>query len=200
MVLSDYLLKFKGPALHIVGPFFREDEIPSEPVIYVDRGADYRVSDVHGWAVGDGDSACVRLNQALNPKKNYSDLAFVLGQILPIYSDIYLHGFLGHRRDHELINFAEAHTFLKKAVGGTKVNFEKQVVGFSAGSWAFDIHGVFTLFAFEEVAVNLSGDCDFKIEANETLRPLSSHGLSNRGHGRVEIKCSGPVFLYCENA
>ena len=192
--LADYLEKYKAAKeLTVVGPLFEGEAKFSEPVVFVDGGSRYRTRDI-GFRVGDGDSSCGELDMKLNAEKDFSDLAFVFTRVGGFFGRIRLLGFLGGRRDHELINLAEAHSFLQ-ARKSTQLSFDERVRGYSAGEWTLQVEGLFSLFAFAEAHVKLSGACRYPI-ADGTLKPLSSHGLSNVGHGEVHLACRGPVFLF----
>lgn len=195
MDLKKYISGFDGLTIHLVGPFFKETELLEEPIIYVDGGARFR-KDLKGFSVGDGDSSTGKLDQTLNKEKDFSDLAFALGCIPNIFSIIQLHGFLGFRKDHEIMNLAEVHSLLSKVNQPTQAYFDKSIIAFSKGEWSLHIQGVFSLFAFAPVELKLSGACDYKLEEIRTLKALSSHGLSNKGHGAIEIHCTAPIFIF----
>lgn len=166
-----------------------------EPIIYVDEGVKFRGSS-HGWSVGDGDSSKVKLDETLDMKKNYSDLAYALVNLPQHYTDIRIHGFLGRRKDHEIMNLAEVHSLLKRVERPTRCCLDNKIMAYSKGHWVLEIKGLFSLFAFEPLKLNLSGDCEFKIKEDSTLDELSSHGLSNIGSGKIEINCDFPVFVF----
>lgn len=105
-------------------------------------------------------------------------------------------GFLGGRKDHELINFAEAHSYLKNINNSTAVHFDKSISAYSQGKWTININGTFSLFAFEPLRLQVSGECEYLISKDIDFKHLSSHGLSNVGNGEVAITCDGPIFLF----
>ena len=199
MSLKKYLQNFSASDLQIIGPFFDEStmavDVLKEPVVYVDAGVRFQIA-VRGFSVGDGDSSRVPLDEKLETKKNFSDLAFVLQNIPSHFSEIHVLGFLGHRKDHEIMNLAEVHEFLKKASTWVQVYLDKKIKVLSAGTWNFVIHGNFSLFAFEEISLQLSGACDFPIFPPQSFSARSSHGLSNQGRGEIKIICNNPLFLY----
>jgi thiamine pyrophosphokinase len=197
MALQEYLstLPETIDEVNLIGPFFAGVTLPPGPKIFVDRGTKHRVFK-EGFSVGDGDSHLDGLDQLLDPTKDYSDLAYVLRNLDERFLKIHLHGFLGGRRDHELMNLAEAHDFLKWRKKGTSIHFDEAVFGFSAGDWEFPVTGIFSIFAFEKVHVQLWGRCEYKLPEKTALRPLSSHGLSNIGTGGVNLSCSAPVFVF----
>lgn len=196
MDLKTYLNQFNEPSLELIGPFYEGGDLHSEPVVFVDGGVKFK-NNSRGFSVGDGDSAPLELDQKLNTEKDFSDLAFVLAHIPDPYSLIRAQGFLGHRKDHEIMNLAEVHRFMSTRKTSTRLFFENKIHAYSKGSWAIELHACFSLFAFAPLELKLSGDCDYKIDnAYQTLRELSSHGLSNRAFGKIEIQCSAPVFLF----
>lgn len=196
MDLNSYLQRHDGPEIFLVGPFYkREISLTKEPTIYVDRGANYRTG-TDGFTIGDGDSSNVELDQLLNPQKDYSDLSFVLKNLPDKFSLIHLYGFLGGRKDHEIMNLAEVHSCLKRSKTPKTVFLDKEVTVYSAGRWTLFIEGLFSLFAFETTKTTLTGKCKYKIENTSTLNPLSSHGLSNLGRGEINLACDNPIVLF----
>lgn len=194
-MLDQYLAKFSSAVeVHLVGPLTGGSREYPEPVVFVDGGGDYRIQK-KGISVGDGDSAISKMDVKLNYSKDYSDLAFVLNYLPRTLKKIYFHGFLGGRRDHELMNFAEIHRFLK-GKNSTRAVMEDQVLAFSAGDYEVEIAGLFSLFLFEDTDLEVSGDCEYSTSGGKRIIPLSSHGLSNTGSGLVNLKCNGPVFIF----
>ena len=202
MRINDYLNSLNAKSdslfLQIVGPFFDESVALKEPVIFVDGGVQYRKRNI-GFSVGDGDSSSVPLDQKLNAEKDFSDLSFVLKRIPENLQKIYLLGFLGHRQDHQLMNLAEVHRFLKTKVNvPTRAQFDQSLFAVSKGNWKFDIHGIFSLFSFEEITLSLSGACKYRLGPNEKFQQLSSQGLSNVGHGEIQLTVTSPLFIFAQ--
>lgn len=196
MNLKQYFDLYKSSeVLYIIGPLFNADSNYLDPVIYVDGGVNFKKNRA-GISVGDGDSSKSDLDILLPQKKDYSDLAFVLTNLASNFKTVYLLGFLGGRRDHELINFAVVHEYLKSAQFPTKVKFDAEVIAYSKGCWKTHIKSIFSIFAFEEAQLKLTGECDYTLETKQRLKPLSGHGLSNVGYGEIEIENSSPVFLF----
>ncbi len=194
MNIKKYLVQFpQTNELNIVGPLYEKPENLKGPIIFVDGGAGARIQE-EGFSVGDGDSFIGELDEVLPKEKDFSDLAFVLRNIPSYVNELKLFGFLSGRRDHELVNFAEIHSFLKNCPTPTKVYFDKDVIAFSKGTWNVEVDGIFTLFAFEEIEVKLSGDCKYPIA--KKLKPLSSEGLSNIGTGKITFINNAPLFLF----
>jgi len=199
MTLESYFGKFSNcRQITLVGPFFDNRQTIEDPVIYVDSGSRFRTAD-EGISVGDGDSIDTPLEIQLNPDKDFSDLAFALGNIPEHYREIDLAGFLGGRRDHELINIGEAHHFLSTRKLSTKLRFDHEIIGFSKGQWQFDRSGSFSIVTIEETLLQITGDGLYTCPEKTTFPPLSSLGLSNAGSGTICINCDGPVFVLFED-
>ncbi len=184
----------ESPRMCIVGPLFDGARSIEEPAVFVDGGSRFRESG-QGISVGDGDSYSGSLDHLLPVEKDYSDLAFVLDHLPGRVRHLDLFGFLGGRRDHELINLGEAHRFLKSR-RNTRACFDSAVIALSAGAWRESIFGVFSLFAFESTRITLTGDCQYPIANDRVLPAGSSWGLSNIGEGAVDISVRGPVFVF----
>ncbi len=181
--------------LTIVGPLYSGESKFSEPVIFVDGGANFRTGNI-GVSVGDGDSFSGELDYVLPQEKDYSDLAFVLNSLPPSIETINLQGFLGNRRDHELFNLGEAHRALQIEKGRREIFFDNEIVGFSKGQWEFSHTGTFSVFVFSETRLRLTGDCKYQIPEIGEIGVLSSLGLSNIAKGLVQMECEGPVFVF----
>lgn len=188
------------PVLQIVGPFYDRSTALVEPVIFVDKGAEFRIGNI-GISVGDGDSTSLQLDQKLNPQKDLSDLAFVLENISDEFTQIELLGFLGGRHDHQLMNWAEVHRFLNfNLKNPTLVRFDKKIFVVSRGMWKLNIHGLFSLFSFETNEITLSGACDYPLLPDKKFKALSSMGLSNVGRGEINITVTSPLFIFTESS
>ncbi|NCN27278.1 hypothetical protein GW915_06845 [bacterium] len=193
--LKYYLDEYRSKStLDVIGPLFEGGKIFNDPVIYVDGGSRFRGPQQEGFSVGDGDSTNIALDESLNTKKNYSDLSYVLSHLSENFNRINLHGFLGGRRDHELMNLAEIHTFLK-AKKQTKLQLDKTVIALSCGQWEEEYHGSFSVFCFEKSDAVISGDVKYRTDS-KGLSKLSSHGLSNQATGNIKVSCVQPVFLF----
>lgn len=197
----------------LVGPRYQKDSEqsldtlpPNEPVLYIDGGTHFRPDTSNqmppeptGFALGDGDSWSGQLDETLPAEKNYSDLAYALANIPAQFTEIHLLGFLGGRRDHEWINLGEAHQFLALRHKPTRLYFDarptEQIIGFSAGSWQFHHHGIFSLICLAPAKITLNGDCQYPLDHPTPLNPLSSHGLSNRGEGDITLSSDQVIFF-----
>ncbi len=178
----------------MIGPLYSGNNLPDTPLIFVDGGAKFKAGE-NGFTVGDGDSFSGSLDEELSPNKNYSDLAYTLSSIPAHFSDIHLLGFLGGRRDHEWINLGEGFTFLSNRTHATRVHFDDIATGITAGNWQLNIHSQFSLIALQHATVVLTGKCQYRLPDPTRISPLSSRGLSNKGHGQVDLETDEALFL-----
>ena len=196
MVLDDYLRTFNDARrATLIGPLYRGEHPPAEPLIFVDGGSNQRERG-GGFAVGDGDSSRGPIDQYLSPDKDFSDLAYVLGRLSDHFNEVELLGFLGGRRDHELFNFGEVHHFLCARAAPTVVRFDRGVTAYSKGKWVFEAQGTFSLAVIETATVKLVGACKYPIVEPTVIKPLISFGLSNEGYGEVILTADGPAFIF----
>lgn len=199
MSISQYLAHYqKDQIISLVGPMCSsaiDVEAVNEPVIYVDGGAQYRRS-TKGLVVGDGDSTTTEMDIKLNPEKDLSDLAYVLSEIPLCYGKIDLIGFLGGRMDHSLFNFGEVNQFLLERNGRGMARFEGFVTAYSAGKWAFDHHGLFSLCVFSQGTIRLTGECRYQCDPAVSFQSVTSLGLSNAASGTIHIENDAPVFVF----
>lgn len=193
--LVEYLNNFTDThQITLIGPLNPQPSDWKEPCVFVDGGTKFRTNTQFGFAVGDGDSAPLPLDQFLSPDKDFSDLQYVLANIPQHFQKINLWGFMGGRLDHQLMNFSEVHLFLKNRENCV-VYFDSNILAYSKGCWNFSFNGTFSLFCFEPTNVNLNGDCYYPLD-QLPLRHLSSHGLSNQANGKVLLENDHPVFLF----
>ncbi len=180
--------------MNLIGPLYKGKAEFSDPVIFVDGGAQFRKAS-EGLSVGDGDSYSGVLDEKLNPNKEYSDLAYVLSSLPAHFHEVFLLGFIGGRRDHEWANLGEAYAFLHTRHQATKIHFESEVTGFSVGKWQLEINGPFSVLSIEAAQVKLLGDCQYTLKQATKIEPLSSHGISNTGEGAITLQTDKPVFI-----
>ena len=183
--LNEYFDTFKDiTSLTILGPQDIDLNFTfQEPVIYVDGGSRHKCSG--GIIVGDGDSSIVEVDIKLPVSKNYSDLKFVLDSIPSSVKEIQALGFLGGRKDHELINWGEFFNFLSKREQ-CRLILSQSITLFSPGNYEVKIQGGFSLINYQTEFIKISGDCEYAYSG----QPESSHSsqfLSNIGHGLVNI-------------
>jgi len=193
---SEYLAQHDNSGrIMLVGPFAESTLDIVEPVIFVDGGSIRRENDI-GLSVGDGDSFDGRLDHLLDTDKDFSDLAFALSLLGHNYDRVEMHGFLGGRRDHELLNLGEVYHFLSRRLHPTAAILDHSIEALSKGEWHLEVHGIFSLVAFEVATVSLSGECKYRIAGGTQIDPVSSFGLSNEGYGTIRIETSSPLFLF----
>ena len=207
-MIFQELLNSKQKNVYLLGPQDFEPlllESVQAPCVYVDGGT--RWKDIllqspsgasrigRGIAIGDGDSSGYSMDLTLPQKKDFSDFAYVLKNLPKSFQFVHCYGFLGGRRDHEILNLGEAHHFLKLR-DRTVLNFDRQVWAFSAGEWAFYLKGEFSVVTFEACDWRLEGLCDYQVKEDRKIQPFTSFGLSNSGEGEVRASFSAPFFIY----
>lgn len=180
----------------LVGPLAAPRAKWPEPCIFIDGGSRHQGQSPLHISVGDGDSSVEQVDHLLPAAKDFSDLAYVLRHMPQHLSRLSMVGFLGGRRDHELINLGEIHRFLCTRPKPTECDLDWSVCGFSAGKWPLQLKGVFSVVALEPTQLTMTGDCAYPLPVATPLGVLSSHGLSNEGFGIVEIRNDGPVFVF----
>lgn len=192
----NYLKRYTDHQLiTLVGPLADRVQGFADPVIFVDGGLNKREGK-NGIAVGDGDSAEAAMDITLNPDKDFSDLAFALGLIPQHFNRLQLLGFIGDRRDHELLNLGEVSHYLATRTQPGQAQFEQSIVGYSAGQWEIEVYGTFSLITFAPSTVTLSGNCKYPIRTDTVIKPVSSFGLSNEGFGKIMFSTSAPLFVF----
>lgn len=178
---------------NIIGPL--NPRFPSKlenfPCLTVDGGGNFITSDI--W-IGDRDSA-QELKQStyqflLPQQKDKSDLALGLSLFeSPREYRLFLYGFHGGRFDHELSNTGEILQFLKQNPRARVElrDAESKLRGYYGREvHEHDIQGLFSIFTLEPTGLKIEGDCEYQGEKLE-FQPLSSHGLSNKGWGKIRI-------------
>lgn len=193
----------------LVGPMGPDvpGDLVAHSLLAVDGGARF-CSRMDVW-VGDGDSHLNSINcpnkYQFSPHKSQSDLALAL-LLLKSSSPLTLHawGFLGGRRDHELLNLGECLHFLehhpRSQINFYEGNGRLAVKCLAAGSWNFHRKGIFSLASMKEVILKLTGACQYPIPSEITLSPFSSLGLSNMGQGDIHLLTQGPVMVFFSEA
>lgn len=188
----------------ITGPMGPEmpEGLVAHPILCVDGGARFcKRMDI--W-IGDGDSNKINLNceniYQFSPHKSQSDLALALA-LFEDSSKLTLHcwGFLGGRRDHELLNLGEMLTFLEAKPQSVAIFYDQNkkiaIKALGAGAWKLNHQGLFSLASLKNVKVKMTGECAYEIKEMTELAPLSSFGLSNLGQGDFELINEGPVMV-----
>lgn len=174
----------------------------SLPVLAVDGGAKFHEGALV-W-VGDADSYedDIRAPHIFRhrPEKDHSDLALSLSLFVePRHYKFHFWGFLGGRKDHELMNLGESMKFLENNPESQILLYDdsgKVVIhALGAGIWKFTHVGPFSLGTLKKTTVRMTGSCQYQILNRETLEPLSSFGLSNEASGEIQIEADGAVFV-----
>lgn len=172
------------------------------PALAVDGGARFH-GEIQVW-VGDADSFQdeIQAEHIFRHKveKDYSDLALALSLFVePRHYKFHFWGFLGGRKDHELMNLGESMRFLEKNPESQILFYDEtgkvQIHAVGAGIWKFTHVGQFSLGTLKKTSVKMTGSCQYQIRHREIIEPLSSFGLSNEGHGEIQIEADGAVFV-----
>ena len=191
-----------------------------EKVIFVDGGMQYAklfslsesseqtdISD-YFW-IGDGDSHLGEVTLSpdkthhLSIDKDQSDLAMAFQKLIPDEKNIhqiFLHGFIGGRIDHQLAVFGELFKWHKILSPGEMILFDADInrkVEIFKGEHTTQHKGTFSLFSLEKQNIKSSGDLKYAGE-EITLFPLQSHGLSNEGFGPFHILSEKVIMLIRE--
>lgn len=183
----------------ILGPMGPRLTLNGEAILAVDGGIQH-TKKADFW-VGDGDSSpslTLPLHRHhLSREKDFSDFKAAL-DLIPQAKTIYLWGFLGGRRDHELAVFGECADFLKHHLQCRIYLYEEgKLVGMALPPGSGDIQytGGFSLFVMEKARVRLVGDVLYQLPQPSLLSPFSSHGLSNRASGSLRYESEAPLFF-----
>jgi thiamine pyrophosphokinase len=190
----------------IVGPLgpMVDSRFSNLATLAVDGGAKW-TQRIDLW-VGDADSLegplpeCKRI--LLDKNKSRSDLGFAWSEITENTKTIHLWGFLGGRRDHEWFNLGEVHQGLSTRPGTRAIFYDstgrERVWMASSGVWSFVHQGLFSLASLVSNEVTLTGDCEYRLDQQTRIEPLSSLGLSNSSRGRFNIEASHPFLIFLE--
>ena len=146
-------------------------------------------------SMGDGDSSSRHMN-LFKSDQNLSDLSYCLNFLTRqknVETFMFV-GFLGGRVDHQFFNLGEISRFVKKNKG--QVLLEDKVKFLPKGLSVLNIKGLFSLGSFEDNKVKISGACLYQSHKWLSLPILSSRGLSNRGHGKIEIESLSPLAIF----
>ena len=194
-----------SPFVLLVGPMLkplsrRKMPLPKNiPCLLIDGGKDFfRGESKNVLSLGDCDSSKGPLDILLPTKKDYSDFGYALSLLPKTVKILFLEGFLGGRRDHELFNMGEIAHFLR-GKKHTMSFFDNEIIALSAGEYELKLKATFSVAVFEETRVTLKGKCLYQTK-NKLFKPLSSLGLSNKATGKVQIKTNKPLFIIIENS
>lgn len=188
----------------VVGPMgpMLPDFLLGNPILCVDGGADFtKRMDI--W-VGDGDSTKSSIDSPtifkFSPHKSESDLALALSLLSKSAPrTLHLWGFIGGRKDHELLNLGEVMHYLDLKVQSEVIFYDDQkrpvYRALASGDWVFPHQGIFSVASLKQVKLKILGDVAYPLNDFTELAPLSSLGLSNSGSGEVQIINQGPVMV-----
>lgn len=189
--------------VQLIGPMRVHKEAIDEtlPIIFVDGGVKFQKDfQAPTISIGDNDSneSGNKLDIELDNIKDYSDLDAALALVPSHIEEIYLHGFLGGRLDHQMINMGSIHHFLKKKNSAMTCHLGPQLLATSKKQISFGHNGNFSLMSLEKQVVKISGACEYKILNEVEIDTLSSHTLSNIANGEVNLECELPIFIYLD--
>ncbi|MBA2404844.1 MAG: hypothetical protein H0V66_08740 [Bdellovibrionales bacterium] len=184
-----------GPAL--------PEKLLAHSVLGVDGGARF-CSRMDLW-VGDGDSyletvKCENIYR-FPADKATSDLALAL-TFFKTSDSVVLHcwGFLGGRKDHEILNFGEVLHFLdntpRSEVHFYQTDGQLALKCLASGVWNFEHQGTFSLASIKNIKIKIEGACLYPLTSETELPPLSSLGLSNVAKGKFTLTNNGPVMIF----
>ena len=184
----------------LVGPCpFKKDDIYQNlikklPILAIDSCVEHLEDRNLALTIGDGDSTEIEMDIKYNPIKDESDLTLGLNLLGTSPKDIKLYGFLGNRKDHELINIGEVCRYVEKS--NSTAHFENLITILPKGTHSVFLNGVFSLLSISENEISLTGKCEYQLKDVQKIWPLSSRGLSNIGSGNCHITCSKAVIIY----
>ena len=186
--------------LALIGPILTQKIETTFPQIAVDSGIQF-ASDPILW-VGDGDSGPTSslVPLVMKPTQNETDLRFCLNNIESWnWNRLHLFGFLGKRKDHELANLGEVCQAIVKRTNGSMAIFYNEsllpeIYLYPSGTHSCLVDGVFSVLSFENCTMSISGECQFTI-FNQRVGILSGLGVSNLGHGAVQIQSTSAFMV-----
>ena len=191
---NQFLSAVKNKVL-LVGPMAIQPPPEFGPTLFVDGGTKWQEpSSNPQLSLGDGDSGSRNLDLMFSAKKDASDLSLAL-DLLPYQSlKIWLWGFLGGEKAHELANFGKVAHWLDGRPSSAAL-FDYQLFIVAAGSWRFTLHGEFSLISFVSNRVTITGACEFPLTTETPVAPLSSFGISNKASGVIQLTCRHPLMV-----
>ncbi|HAZ12602.1 MAG: hypothetical protein A2X86_11610 [Bdellovibrionales bacterium GWA2_49_15] len=167
------------------------------PTLFIDGGKTHQDHFNHtpSLSIGDGDSYKGPLDLILPKNKNISDLKAGLDLLSSEVEEIYFLGLCGGRKDHELINLGEIYHFLLRQQVPCRAFFDKDFHAVQKGTYELSYQGIFSLLAFQNTLVTLTGQVEYQLAQPTLLQSFSSQGLSNQSHGIFTLSCNLPIFL-----
>ena len=155
--------------------------------------------------LGDGDSwpdqtsfPTHKLQLRFPTEKDISDLGLGL-QILDLLAlsprELHCSGFLGGDRGHEWCGILEMASWLEQKTN-SMAHFDGELTLCSPGQFSFDRQGPFSLMALQKSTASLQGEIQYPLAQNQSLIPMSSHGLSNRATGAWTWESDRVAFFF----
>jgi len=191
--------------LILIGPCsftLPKDKYSDSPLLIVDGGINHDLNCFSSnlrLSLGDNDSNLSKkeLDIAFPIEKNQSDLKLALDLISKSkIKKIRLYGFLGGRKDHEMINLGELLNFADLSQGLERIDLEEEISIIPPGESHFDDEGCFSVATLEKAKLQITGNCKYQLLETTTISPLSSHGLSNIAKGKFLITNDRPVLVF----
>lgn len=168
---------------------------PVGPIVYIDGGLKHQSKFGKGFSLGDGDSSTLEPTWKLSPFKDESDFAVGLKNLPKQTKSVKALGFSGGRKDHDFINLLEALQFCQSRPQSNVEFVDSNLVALGAGTWTLNHQGFFSLVAFYPCFISIQGAIDYKLN-NQQLKPLSSHGLSNRAFGEFSVETNSAILYF----
>jgi len=202
MNIVDQFKILKNPTIQVIGPCqFPNSLLKNLNTIFIDGGLEHFdnpiIQNKLKVSVGDGDSnkSIHKIDIEFPTNKAFSDLQGSFNLIPEECIKLYLLGFLGERRDHELSNLLELST-LASSRRDFAIHLEDKIQILSPGRHDLIIKGSFSTFSFAQNKISMTGLVKYPLQ-NEELRALSSHGVSNIGSGLISFEITGaPLLVY----
>jgi hypothetical protein len=216
----------KKEIVHLIGPMMqhRLSDVhlnhilnPLHAFLFVDGGVRIK-KDMQGLglkpeqclSLGDGDSAELALDLMLPPDKDYTDLTValaILGRWNAAKKIIKAWGFYGGRLDHQLVVMGNFSHWLEQRNGDCRIELFTSLqddtpshICLPAGTHHLSIHGVFSLISLLPNEIQITGSCLYQLKKPIAVKPMSDLGLSNKGHGMIQIICHSPLWLMQQHA
>lgn len=189
--------------INIIGPLkLIHQEVNFDlPSYFIDGGLKHaNLFKLKVESFGDGDSSnekSHKIDNKLSKEKDLSDLSYALNHLIE-HDMIHLHGFYGKRQDHQLsiigdiLNLLEKHPKKELKLHNTE---DIPWVFCSKKDYNFYHQGTFSILSLQEQKIEIFGAKYPLKEKSVIIKPFSSIGLSNIGHGQVFIKANKPYLL-----
>ncbi len=223
MKKDNYLLlvskiKKSGSSILVIGPLFFPKKVllstlkEHNPtlILFIDRGSQHLKNiplkyKNRSLSVGDGDSCTDgKLDITLNPKKDFSDLDFVIDCIIKARStnQISALGFCAchedsvreERYDHFLFNLGSFSKLSSKI--DLALTVDQNFIFLPRGKNLLNFSGTFSIISLRNQKIKIYGDVEYSLKKWTNIHAISSLGLSNIAFGNVIIENSLGLVLY----